>query len=124
MTQLNAIIGSCLKWWRIRYTGGKDEGASNCPLCEKYDSRCFDCPIIGDCSDTPYQKWCVETEIQGYDAMANNKKEKQLASAELQFLFDLIKPRYYPNVHKELAKGEYPKKFRTWMERAITRANK
>ena len=119
MTQLQAIIGSCLKWWRIRYQGGRNGGASDCPLCQhagmKYGIvQCSNCLIkkktrLSGCKDTPYTiyRW---NETNGH------------ALDELQFLFDLIKPRYYENTRKELTKGKYPKKFVTWMERAIYKA--
>lgn len=124
MTQLQAIIGSCLKWWRIRYKGERDRFSSNCPLCTMFfidDKGCGKCPVktvtLKDgCADSPW----VKTPLQLYKF--STTEEKSTVLEELQFLFDLIKPRYYPNVKKELAKGDYPKKFITWMERAIKRA--
>ncbi len=128
MTQLQAITGSCLKWWRIRYAGAKDQQNRNCPLCRKYIT-CFGCPIENGCDNTPYDKWAKNSEKRRlsppprleWERWCKSSKSKETASAELQFLFDLIKPRYYPNVRKELARGDYPKKFKTWMERAIAR---
>ncbi|KKK69657.1 hypothetical protein LCGC14_2931830 [marine sediment metagenome] len=121
MTQLKAIIGSCLKWWRIRYQGKENGGGDDCPLCkycgfnEIYSriADCNKCPVFKNtgkycCDDTPYQE---------HTESSTNRN----ATAELQFLFDLIKPRYYDNVEKELNKGGYPKKFRVWMLRAITK---
>jgi len=114
MTQLQAIIGSCLKWWRYRFEKGC--GVIICPLCKKYKGNCEECPVgikagTDGCDNTPYMEWseCDEGEDNKY------------ALKELQFLFDLIKPRYYRNVEKELNKGDYPKKFRAWMLRAIAK---
>ncbi len=119
MTQLQAITGSCLKWWRIRYQGKINNGADDCPLCKRAGKKpggngnCFNCLIMkatvkSGCEATPYQKYVRD-------------KQPKHALEELQFLFDLLKPRYYPNVRKELARGDYPKKFKTWMEQAIAK---
>lgn len=119
MTQLNAIIGSCLKWWRIRYQGRGNVGdRDSCGLCVKYyeklvKNNCEGCIIyeqtgLQDCGHTPFED-------------CNNGSPNGQYSAELQFLFDLIKPQYYPNVTRELRSEGYPMKFRTWMKRAITR---
>lgn len=120
MTQLKAIIGSCLKWWRIRYQGAINHAADDCPLCKLVgrtsvgNVKCFNCLIM----KATVKSGCEATPYQEYVAGGNQPKH---ALEELQFLFDLIKPRYYRNVEKELNKGGYPKKFRVWMLRAITK---
>ena len=125
MTQLKSIVGSCLKWWEIRYQNGENHGADNCPLClnVEIDDKiiCDLCPVKaktgeGSCYNTPYTSYC--------DADALERCTNKPALEELNFLFDLIKPRYYANTRTELANGEYPVKFVRWMERAIEkRAN-
>ena len=133
MTQLQAIVGSCLKWWRIRYQGGVDKLAENCPLCQRVESKrgvtkCSLCIVFAktgrrNCEGTPYVQWSHKASPNddgGY--IHGGKLTARLQSFyELQFLFDLIKPCYYRNVEKELNKGGYPKKFRVWMLRAISK---
>jgi len=127
MTQLQAIIGSCLKWWRIRYQGVADYKAANCPLCKWATEQCGVCPVQREgCGGTPWSTWVkharLTTDKNDISCFfATTLKAEEAASAELQFLFDLIKPRYYRNVEKELNKGDYPKKFRAWMLRAIAK---
>jgi hypothetical protein len=122
MTQLQAIIGSCLKWWRIRYDAGRDGFSNDCPLCKKYNPKgsptCGTCPVKKStgkdgCIGSPWTRTPTY-----YDSESSNR-DKRAVIEELQFLFNLIKPRYYPSVKKELAKDKYPKKFVRWMERAI-----
>ena len=133
MTQLNAIIGSCLKWWRIRYQGGVDKLAVNCPLCKRVENKrgvimCSRCPVFAktkerSCEGTPYSEWSHKAtcDKKGHYAHKGKLTARLWSFYELQFLFDLIKPRYYPNVIRELRSEGYPMKFRTWMERAIDR---
>jgi hypothetical protein len=104
-----ALAGSIKKWEQIVAGEIADEGAWNCPLCLVFrttfpsESDCYGCPIFENtgekyCKDTPYGVW---DEYFGWhyvtkhnDRKAYNKKTKQLAQTELDFLKELYKKLY------------------------------
>lgn len=106
---LTALQGSIAKWVAILAGTGKDDGATNCPLCQLFDphnevwaKRCKGCPVsektgITGCSLTPYE----QLEELGWDGFEYNndlvwsgtiktEDQKALAQAELDFLRSLL----------------------------------
>jgi len=84
--QMKALDGSIKKWEKIVGGTGVDEGAINCPCCQKYFANyCNFCPIAIYVDNTE----CYETPYEAYVSVFNdvfNEKSKRLAQAELGFL--------------------------------------
>ena len=110
-----AISKSILKWHRIAYENGEDNGSVDCVLCVKFRETnrgfCARCPVnhyTGKqfCGNTPYHDWFnyqkdnwpVRRQIvQSHDKDFREQKfvfdefSKNYAIAELQFLERLLK---------------------------------
>ena len=101
---LTALKGSIKKWEAIVMGTGKDDGASNCPLCQEYGkSCCLGCPVSAasrycGCLDTPYASWEELMDDEGVDhprSIADVSSDKvplarSYAEAELKFLQSLL----------------------------------
>jgi hypothetical protein len=98
---LEALRGSIAKWEAIAAGTGRDEGTSNCPLCQQFYKRagCNGCPIAeatdSDSCDgnLPYIEWSDETastrDQYGFRISATDKA-KALAQKEVDFLKSLL----------------------------------
>ncbi|MCB7127921.1 MAG: hypothetical protein J3T61_00080 [Candidatus Brocadiales bacterium] len=107
-----ALEGSIKKWEDIEAGKCPDQGSDNCPLCSvfkrihisggKYKRNwisCTGCPVkrsTGEagCISSPYDAWKRHQDLR-YDAenrnasWATDKRSKELAKAELEFLISL-----------------------------------
>lgn len=95
--KLEALRGSIAKWQRIATGQGVNNGATDCPLCQLYNSPlsatsydCEGCPVkqktgqIG-CKGSPYWKFW-EADVPG----ASPGYLRGLAAAERDFLISLL----------------------------------
>lgn len=91
---LEALEGSIAKWRGIVAATVMNEGAQNCPLCQKFNRTvnvlalpgCQDCPVkmktgLAGCGGTPYEDY----EEAGDDEV----EQAKAARAELAFLESL-----------------------------------
>lgn len=86
---LAALRGSIQKWRDIVASTGTDQGGSNCPLCQVFNSRmsprvCSGCPVMERtgrrlCASSPYEDYLEDESIKN-------------AQAELDFLISLLPP--------------------------------
>ena len=113
--RLDLIIGSIEKWFRIAFQGGKDEGRSNCPLCEHYtEDECRSassevCPVekhtgLLGCHSTPLTDWARHQGAEHYNYVSGQGVEcpicLQIAIEEIEFLC---------KVYRKEAKDEFPR---------------
>ena len=113
-----AIIGSITKWRGITYSHGRDEGTSNCPLCQYARSQsksssildCKCCPIMhfsnSWCEHTPYKDW-VQHFTREHSKYINTLKVicetcKHHAVKEIDYLKNLL--NVWDELTKELTK--------------------
>ena len=105
---LAALKGSIEKWERIVAGTGRDYGANNCALCDRFPS-CIGCPVmektgLPSCENSPYDDWrmaggcCAET--------ADTPDLKRLAEAELAFLKSLLPEDAAPQPTAPTRQGE------------------
>jgi hypothetical protein len=104
-----ALEGSIEKWEKIVMGTGKDEGCSNCPLCEEFwNYQCKDCPVrqaTGQiyCRGTPYAKWADMQEeyvLPDGDWIAETPEQRMIAMNMLSFLREL-----HPDYQKHMETG-------------------
>ena len=105
---LKALLGSIAKWRAIVAGTGLDEGARNCPLCQRFLGTCEGCPVDnateGEACEgypSPYMDWL------GHHRNAHGEyrhpfsikcaKCIKLAGTELAFLESLLPPDAYPD---------------------------
>ena len=113
--KLLLIEGSIGKWFRIAFQGGKDEGRSNCPLCEHYtEDECRSassevCPVekhtgLLGCHSTPLTDWARHQGAEHYNYVSGQGVEcpicLQIAIEEIEFLC---------KVYRKEAKDELPR---------------
>ncbi len=114
--RLLLIKGSIEKWSRIAFQGGKDEGRSNCPLCEHYVESCSDasgeaCPVRKHskergCHSTPLTDWAkhqgAEHHSYSSGAIVQCPICLQIAIEEIEFLCKV----YRKEAKDELSRSE------------------
>lgn len=89
---LEALRGSIAKWEGIVAGTVRNEGSSNCPLCQLYiNDNCKGCPVfrearIGACRDTPFEVYIVEAVVNG----RRSPSALKAAQAEVDFLRSLL----------------------------------
>jgi hypothetical protein len=94
---LAALKGSIAKWEAIVAGTGTDDGANNCPLCQKFShwcnpelpKRCVGCPVsekmeMPYCEGTPYYEYSQAEEDDEPERM------KEAAQGEVEFLKSLL----------------------------------
>jgi len=87
------------KWKDIVYHGGHDYGATDCALCNEYNTDgndCVGCPIYKQtgklhCGKAPYIDWCIylDSEDTGGCRMVYDETSRALANAMLVYLYEL-----------------------------------
>ncbi len=112
---LGLIRGSIEKWFRIAFQGGKDEGRSNCPLCEHYtEGECRSassevCPVekhtgLLGCHGTPLTNWAKHQGAEHHNYSSGLSVQcpicLQIAIEEIEFLC---------KVYRKEAKDELPR---------------
>ncbi len=101
---LEALEGSILKWWRIAYSDGVDEGVANCPLCRMFHwnsetgllltNACEGCPVAWhtskiNCEGTPYEEYAAWIDVH---RDRNHPAAIAAAEKEFNFLVTLLPP--------------------------------
>jgi hypothetical protein len=73
--QIDAMILSVEKWYKIVYEKGIDLGSSNCACCREFNfgmlHPCVQCPISIftnelHCINIPYMEWCATSNMAKY----------------------------------------------------------
>lgn len=111
---LDSIDKSIIKWKKILYDHGEDQGIWNCDLCSEYnEDRCYNCPIKQKegyrwCVNTPYTAWyayheeILFTDIEDKPLTVQDKESAIIANEELSYLYSV---RLWWIIQKH--KGEY-----------------
>ena len=99
-----ALEGSIRKWEEILASRKKEGGISDCPLCPQFRGpsgiwHCDGCPVRAAsgkafCEGTPYEDWSHHQKCRRRDGNRNayratDKRSRELAEAELDFLKSL-----------------------------------